>query len=172
MSKIETVLESNFDSIFIDGTKVILKFLEFWCEWFLIFTINVLTKHLHSKVYYTTASRHPWQKPQLPIFPPQGRFTGRSSLVVSSFFTSYRGSLAWSGAGTPVPCMTAAHTQGNANLWCNEKKLVSVENMWPSTLVCHFVRGDVSHDLMHHLPSLFFPPILDLPLSLLGICLH
>ena len=26
------------------------------------------------------------------------------------------GSLAWDGAGTPVPCMMAAHTQGNANL--------------------------------------------------------
>ena len=70
------------------------------------------------------SSRHPWQKPQLPIFPPQGSFTGRLSgdhlttflLVASSFFTSYRGSLAWGGAGTPVLCMMAAHTQGNANL--------------------------------------------------------
>ena len=33
-------------------------------------------------------------------------------------------------------------------------------------------RGYVSHDLMHHLPSLSFPPILDLPLSLPGIHLH
>ena len=31
-------------------------------------------------------------------------------------------------------------------------------------LVCHLVRGDICCDLMHHLPSLFFPPILDLPL--------
>ena len=39
-----------------------------------------------------------------------------SSCDVLFFFTSYRGSLAWGGAGTPVPCMMAAHTQGNANL--------------------------------------------------------
>ena len=39
-------------------------------------------------------------------------------------------------------------------------------------LVCHFIGGDVSHDLMHHLPCILFPPILDLPLSLKSICLH
>ena len=33
-------------------------------------------------------------------------------------------------------------------------------------LVCHFIRGDICNDLMHHLPSILFPPILDLPLSL------
>ena len=126
------------------------------------------------------SSRCPWQKLQLPIFPSQGSFTGRSSgdcltiilLWHPLSFTSCRGSLVWGGAGTPVPCMTAAHTQRNANLWCNEKKSVLVEDSWPSMLVHHFVRGDVSHDLMHHLPSLFFPPILDLPLSLKSICLH
>ena len=32
------------------------------------------------------------------------------------FITSSRVSLAWGGASTPVPCMMAAHTQGNANL--------------------------------------------------------
>ena len=80
-------------------------------------------------------------------------------------FTSCRGSLAWSGTGTPVPCMTAAHTQGNVNLQCNKKKSVSVEDSWPPVLLHHFVRGDVCCNLMHHLPSLFFPPILDLPLS-------
>ena len=123
--------------------------------------------------------RHPWQKLQLPVFPTQGNFTGRLSgyrpttffLWCPLFFTSYRGSLVWGGAGTPVPCMTAAHTQGNANLWCNEKSVL-VEDLWPSMLVHHFVSGDVSHNLMHHLTSLFFPPILDLSLSLPGICLH
>ena len=68
--------------------------------------------------------KHPWQKPQLPIFPPQGSFTGRSSGdCLTTFllwhplsFTSYRGSLAWGGACTPIPCMMAAHTQGNAKL--------------------------------------------------------
>ena len=120
-----------------------------------------------------------WQKLQLPIFPPQGSFTGRSLgdclttflLWHPLFPTSYRGSLAWGGAGTPVPCMMAAHTQGNTNLWHDEKPVL-VEDSWPSALVCHFIRGDISCNLMHHLLSLFFPPILDLPLSLPGICLH
>ena len=70
------------------------------------------------------SGRCPWQKSQLPIFPPQGSFTGRSlgdHLTIFLLwhplsFTSCRGSLAWGGAGTPVPCMTAAHTQGNTNL--------------------------------------------------------
>ena len=70
------------------------------------------------------SSRCPWQKLQLPIFPPQGSFTDRllSDCLTTfllrhpPFFTSYRGSLAWGGAGIPVPCMTTAHTQGNANL--------------------------------------------------------
>ena len=39
-------------------------------------------------------------------------------------------------------------------------------------LVCHFIRWDVSCNLMDNLPYLFFPPILDLPLSLKTICLH
>ena len=70
------------------------------------------------------SNRCPQQKPQLPVFPPQGSLTGRSLgdccttflLWHPLFFTSYRGSLAWDGAGTPGPCMMAAHTQGNANL--------------------------------------------------------
>ena len=133
-----------------------------------------------SPVLSGCSSRHWWQKSQLPIFPPQGSSTGRSSgdhltiflLWCPLSFTSCRGSLAWNGTGTHVPCMMAAHTQGNTNLWCNEKKLVSVEDLWPSMLVHHFIRGDVSRNLMHHLPSLFFPPILDLPLSLKSIHLH
>ena len=126
------------------------------------------------------SSRHPQSKLQLPILPPQGSFTGRSLgdcldvflLWHPPFVTSNGGSLAWGGTGTPVPCMMAAHTQGNANLWCNEKKPVLVEDSWPSVLVRHLVGGDVSHNLAYHLVSLFFPPILDLPLSLPGICLH
>ena len=70
------------------------------------------------------SSRHPWEKLQLDIFPPQGSFTGRSlGDHLTTFFlwhplfcTSDRGSLAWGGTGTPVPCMMAAHTQGNTNL--------------------------------------------------------
>ena len=77
-----------------------------------------------SPVLSGCSGRHPWQKLQLPIFPPQGSFTGRSlGDCLTTFllghplsFTSYRGSLAWGGAGTPVLCMMAAHTQGNANL--------------------------------------------------------
>ena len=57
------------------------------------------------------SSRHPQKKPQLPIFPPQGSFTGRSLgdylttflLWCPLFCTSYGGSLAWGGADTPVP---------------------------------------------------------------------
>ena len=73
--------------------------------------------------------RHPWYKLQLPIFPPQGSFTGRSLgdhlttflLWCPLFSTSCRGSLArgslaWGGDGTPAPCTMAAHTQGNTNL--------------------------------------------------------
>ena len=56
------------------------------------------------------SSRCPEQKLQLPIFPPQGSFTGRSSgdhltiflLWHPLFFTSHRGSLVWGGAGTPT----------------------------------------------------------------------
>ena len=70
------------------------------------------------------SGRCPQQKLQPTIFQPQGCFTGRLLgdhittflLWCPPFFTSYRGSLAWGGAGTPVPCMMAAHTQGNANL--------------------------------------------------------
>ena len=70
------------------------------------------------------SGRHSQQKPQLPIFPSQGSFTSRSfgdHLTIFLLwhplsFTSCRGSLAWGGAGTPVLCMMAAHTQGNANL--------------------------------------------------------
>ena len=57
------------------------------------------------------------------------------------------------GTGTPLPCMMVAHTQGNANLWHDEKKLVSVEDLWPSVLVHHFVRGHVSHNLLWHPPK-------------------
>ena len=82
-----------------------------------------------SPVLSACSGRCPQQKLQLPVFPPQGSFTGRSLgdhlttflLGHPLFFTSYRGSLSWGRAGTPVPCMMAAHTQGNANLWCNEK---------------------------------------------------
>ena len=68
-------------------------------------------------------------------------------------------------------CMMDTYIQGNANLWCN-KKSVLVEDVWPSTLVCHFIRGDICCNLMHHLPCILLPPILDLPLSLKSICLH
>ena len=65
----------------------------------------------------------------------------------------------------PVPCMMVAHTQGNTKLWHNEKKPVSVEDLWPSALVHHFVGGHISRILSWYLPSLFVPPYLNLPLS-------
>ena len=124
--------------------------------------------------------RCPWYKLQLSVFPPQESFTGRLLGDCLSIFllwhtlsiTSNRGSLMWGGAGTPVLCMMVAHAQGNANLWHNKKKPVSVEDLWPSMLVHHFVGWDVSHNLAYHLPSLFFHLSLDLPLSLPGIHLH
>ena len=142
-----------------------------------MFLLRSATKSLYlwsSPILSGCSGRCPWYKPQLPIFPPKGSFTGRSSgdhltiflLWCPLFITSNRGSLAWGGAGTPVPCMTAAHTEGNANLWHDKKKPVLVEDSWPSVLVHHFIGGDVSCNLAYHLPSLFFPPILDLPLSL------
>ena len=53
------------------------------------------------------SGRHPWQKSQHPIFSPKGSFTGRSlGDCLTTFllwhplsFTSYRGTLAWGGAG-------------------------------------------------------------------------
>ena len=56
------------------------------------------------------SSRCPQYKPKLPVFPPQGSFTDRSLGDCLTTFLSDRGSLAWGGAGTPVPCMMAAHT--------------------------------------------------------------
>ena len=87
-------------------------------------------------------------------------------------FISFRSGLAWGGAGTSVLCMTDTYTQGNAKLWCKKKKSVLVEDAWPSTLVHHFVGGDICCDLMYHLACLLLPSIPDLPLSLKGISLH
>ena len=58
-----------------------------------------------SPILCECSGRHPWEKPQLPVFPPQGSFTGRSLddclttflLWHPLFFASYRGSLAWRG---------------------------------------------------------------------------
>ena len=152
------------------------------CLMYVFLPRSAATSHYlrSSPILSGCSGRHPWQKLQLPIFPPWAGFTSRSlGDNLTTFllwcplpFTSYRDSLAWGWAGTPVLCMMAAHTQGNTNLWCEEKKLVLVEDSLPSVLVHHFVGGDVCHNLMHHLPSLFFPPILDLPLFLKSICFH
>ena len=133
-----------------------------------------------SPIFSGFSGRGPQFKPQLPIFLPQGSFTGNLLgdhlamflLWCPLFITSWGGSLAWGGTGTPVPFMTVAHTQGNANLWHNKKKPVSVEDLWPSMLVGHFVGGHISHNLSWHLPGLFIPPMLNLLLSLPGIHLH
>ena len=96
------------------------------CLMYVFLPRSAATSHYlwSSSILSGCSSRCPWQKLQLPIFPPQGGFTGRlSDDCLTTFllwhpipFTSYRGSLAWGGAGTPVPCMMAAHTQGNTNL--------------------------------------------------------
>ena len=56
--------------------------------------------------------------------PPQGSLAGRTLGDCTTInllwhhlhFTSCGGRLAWGGAGTPVPHMMDAYTQGNANL--------------------------------------------------------
>ena len=64
----------------------------------------VKSHHLWSSpVLSGCSSRSPWQKPQLPIFPPRGSFTGRLLGVCLITFLlwcppssiSYRGSLVW-----------------------------------------------------------------------------
>ena len=87
-------------------------------------------------------------------------------------FTSLGSWPAWGGAGTSVPCMADTYTQGNANLWHDKKKLVSVEDVWLSALVHHFLGGDICCNLMHHLTCLIFPPISNLSFSLKDISLH
>ena len=90
------------------------------CLTYVFLPRSAVTSHYlwSSPILSGCSSRHPLQKLQLPIFPPQGSFTDSSSGDHLTFFllwwpllfTSYRGSLAWGGAGTPVPCITAAHT--------------------------------------------------------------
>ena len=108
------------------------------CLTYMLLLRSAATSHYlwSSPILSEHSSRCPQQKLQLPIFPPQGSFIGRSLgdylttflLWHPPFFTSYRGSLTWGWADTPVLCMMAAHTQGNANLQCNEKKSISVED--------------------------------------------
>ena len=96
------------------------------CLTYMFLPRSAATSHYlwSSPILCGCSSRCPWQKLQLPVFPPQGSFTGRSSgdCLTTFFlwhplsFTSYRGSLVWGRAGTPAPCMMAAHTQGNTNL--------------------------------------------------------
>ena len=76
------------------------------------------------------------------------------------------------GASTSVPCLTGPHSQGNASFWHNEEKSVVVEDVWLSMLVCHFIWGDICHDLMYHLMRFILPPVFNHPLSLEGISLH
>ena len=61
------------------------------------------------------------------------------------------------GWGHLSHAMTDTYTQGKANLWCNKKKLVLVQDVWLSTLVHHFVRGDVCCNPTHHFPCILFP---------------
>ena len=108
------------------------------CLTYMFLPRSAATSHYlrSSPILSGCSHRWPWQKLQLPVFPPQGSFTGRSlGDCLTTFllwhplpFTSSRDSLAWGGAGTPVPCMMAAHTQGNADHWCNKKKLALVED--------------------------------------------
>ena len=82
---------------------------------------GALPKHLTRGLHPSSVDapgRCPQSKSQLPIFPPLGSFSGRSSgdhltiLLSWHYFciTSRGGSLARGGTGTPVPCMMGAHT--------------------------------------------------------------
>ena len=89
------------------------------------------------------SSRHPWEKLlHFPLFHP------REALLVGHWVTALQFSscaILFSSPLTEVflhgvglvhlSCVwQAAHTQGNANLWCNEKKSVSVEDLSPSCI--------------------------------------
>ena len=72
------------------------------CLTYMFLLRSAATSHYlwSSPVLCGCSGRCPWQKPQLPVFPPQGSFTGRSLsdhltiflLWHPLFFTSYRGS--------------------------------------------------------------------------------
>ena len=74
------------------------------CLTYMFLPRSAATSHYlwSSPILSGCSGRHPWQKSQLPIFPPQGSFTGRSSgdhlttflLWCLLPFTSYSGSLA------------------------------------------------------------------------------
>ena len=152
------------------------------CMYVLLLRFAATSHYLRSSPIFCGCSRGcPWQKLELPVYPPQGSFAGRSlgdclTIILlwhQLHFTSYRGSLAWGGAGTPVPCMMDApihkgmptsDATRRSWFWCSMHD-------FPCWFITS-VRGDAGHDLMHHLPSILFPPILDLPLSLKSICLH
>ena len=96
------------------------------CLMYMFLLRSAATSHYlrSSPILSGWSSRHPQQKPQLPILHP------REALLVGHWVTalplSSSGILFLSplaevvlhgvGAGTPVPCMMAAHTQGNTNL--------------------------------------------------------
>ena len=63
------------------------------------------------------------------------------------------------------------HTQGNASFWCDKEESVALKDVWLSTLVHHFIWGDICHDWTHHLMGLVLPPVFNLPLSLEGVSL-
>ena len=79
----------------------------YWCH-SLHLTYMFLLRSAATSCYLRSSwclGRHPWQKLQLPIFPPKGSLTGRSlgeCLTIILLwhplsFTSCRGSLAWGG---------------------------------------------------------------------------
>ena len=47
---------------------------------------------------------------------PREVLLGLEVLWHQHMFTSFESGLVWGMGGTPVPCMTDAYTQGNANL--------------------------------------------------------
>ena len=120
------------------------------CHTYVFLLRSAATSHYlrSSPIFCGHSDGHPQQKSQLPVYPPQGSFAGRSLgdhltiilLGCHLHFISYRGNLAWGGAGTPVPCMIDAYTQRNTNLWHATRRSQFWWRMqWLSMLVCHFV---------------------------------
>ena len=68
-----------------------------------------------------------WSTQGKPCWPGTGWLPDHYLLRHCLTVTPLGSWLNWGGAGTSVPCLADTHTQGNASLWCDEKKSVSVE---------------------------------------------
>ena len=111
------------------------------------------------------SGRHPQSKPQLPIFPPQGSFTGRSLgdhlaiflLQHPLIITSHGGSLAWGGGWYTCPMYDGCPYTREHQLLMQQEEAGFGGGLMTVHVGLLFVRGYISHDLSYHFPSLFLP---------------